>query len=170
MVELDKILVTIQQAIEIEKFGYEFYTNMRLFVKNKNGHRLISHLANLEIDHIKWLENEYKKQFKKIKIFDETGDLGISFEGKSEIFLKDKNVEIFKNFESKTAIKYAIEIEKRSMEFYRNHMESTDDLNLKDLFNKLADYEKDHISILNETLKGLEVENTWILPPMHIHW
>ena len=32
MTGIDKVLGTVVQAIEIEKFGYEFYHNMREFV------------------------------------------------------------------------------------------------------------------------------------------
>ena len=58
MHEVDRVLGTIQQAIEIERFGYEFYNHMRTFVKDKDGHKLISYIANLEVDHIKWLEED----------------------------------------------------------------------------------------------------------------
>lgn len=59
MTAIDRLLITIQEAIEIEKFGCTFYTNMRSFIKDKDGHKFISHLANLEVDHIKWLGDEY---------------------------------------------------------------------------------------------------------------
>jgi rubrerythrin len=170
MVAIDKILGTIQQAIEIEKFGYDFYSNMRLFVPDKEGHKLISHLAKLEIDHIKWLEEEYKKQFQKMSTIEVGEDINISIEGKSEIFFKDRSIDIFKNFEAKEAIKFAIDVENRSMGFYKKHMEITDDQDLKELFSKLADYEKEHISVLNDNLKSLEMDNTWVFPPMHFHW
>jgi rubrerythrin len=170
MVEIDKKLSTIQQAIELEKFGYDFYSNMRLFVTDKEGHKLVSYLANLEIDHIKWLEDEYKKQFQRLDSIDEGAQDNISLEGKVELFLKDKNIDVFRNFEASEAIEFAIEVEKRSVEFYRKHMETTDDQDLKSLFNKLADYEKEHISILNETLKSLKSDNKWISALMHVHW
>jgi rubrerythrin len=170
MVEINKILGTIQEAIEIEKFGYDFYSNMRLFIKDPDGHKLISHIAKLEIDHIKWLEEEYNRQFPKMDTLRNDEKIGISIEGKSNIFLKDKNIEIFQNFEASKAVKFAIDIEKRSMDFYKQNIELTDDQDLKNLFSKLADFENEHISVLNETLKSLESKNTWASPSVHIHW
>lgn len=170
MTELDKVLGTIQQAIEIEKFGYSFYTNMRGFVKDKDGHKLITNFANLEIDHIKWLEDEYKKQFDKIESLDETPTIDVSITGKEDIFLRDKLPEIFKDFDSTKAVKFAIDIEKRSVDFYKNQAEITSDSDLKDLFNRLADFEKEHITILSQTLKSLETKDDWGLASLHIHW
>jgi rubrerythrin len=170
MVEINKILGTIQEAIEIEKFGYDFYSNMRLFVKDPDGHRLISNIAKLEIDHIKWLEEEYNRQYPKMYASENSDQIGISIEGKSEIFFKDKNIDVFQNFEAKAAVKFAINIEKRSMEFYKQNIDLTNDQDLKILFNKLAEFEKEHISVLSETLKSLETENKWSSPSIHVHW
>jgi len=170
MTELDKVLGTIQQAIEIEKFGYSFYTNMRTFVKDKDGHKLITNFANLEIDHIKWLEDEYQKQFNKIKSFDETPSIDISIIGKEDIFLRDQLPEIFKDFDSKKAVNFTIDIEKRSVDFYKDQADITSDADLKDLFRRLADFELEHITILSETLKSLETKNDWSLAMFHVNW
>ncbi len=170
MSEIDKILGTIQQAIEIEKFGYDFYTHMRSFVKDKDGHKLLSYIADLEIDHMKWLEEEYKRQLKKLEEFNEEPAPHISITGKEEIFFKDKLPDIFKKFDSKKALNFAIDVENRSIEFYENNLNQTDDEQLKELFKKLADFERDHISILNNTLKSLESEGAWMSPALHILW
>ena len=170
--ELNKVLGTVQQAIEIEKFGYEFYTNMRTFVKNKDGHKLISRLANLEIDHIKWLENEYNRQFDNLESFHEesASTINISLSGRDEIFFKDKLPEIFREFNAVKALDFAIEIENKSVEFYQKNIEITDNEELKDLFKRLADFEKDHIKVLNDTKRSLETDDSWITQSVHILW
>ena len=170
METIDKVLGTIQQAIEIEKFGYEFYTNMRPFVKDKDGHKLISTIANLEVDHIKWLEDEYKRQIDNIDSFDEQEIEKISITAKDEIFFKDKLPEIFRKFDAKKAINFAIEIENHSIEFYQKQMDLTNNDQVRDLFRKLADFEKKHITVLKDTLNSLENKDSWIPFGSHVLW
>ena len=170
MTAIDKLLVSIQEAIEIEKFGYTFYTNMRSFVKDKDGHKFISYLANLEVDHIKWLEDEYKKQLKKLETFDESKTIDISITGKDEIFIGDNMPDIFKEFDRIKALDFAIGIEKHSVEFYKKNMDITEDDDLKQLFKRLVDFESEHIEILTEAKKSLQTTNNWLSIGMHFHW
>jgi rubrerythrin len=160
--DIDKELKTIKQAIAIERFGYDFYNNMRDFVKDKNGQLLISYLGRLEVDHIKWLEEEYQRQLSKMDEIQEGQTPDISLIGKEEIFLgEDKLPDIFKDFDPLKAIKFAIDIENRSVKFYEKNMEITDDDKTKDLFKRLADFEKDHIIILKENQKSLQEMGLW---------
>jgi rubrerythrin len=160
--DIDKELKTIKQAIAIERFGYDFYNNMRDFVKDKNGQLLISYLGRLEVDHIKWLEEEYQRQLSKLDEIHEEQTPDISLIGKEEIFLgEDKLPDIFKDFNPLKAIKFAIDIENRSVKFYEKNMKITDDDKTKDLFKRLADFEKDHIIILKENQKSLQEMGLW---------
>ena len=170
MTAIDKLLITIQEAIEIEKFGYTFYTNMRSFVKDRDGHKFISYLANLEVEHIKWLEDQYKKQLKKLESFDESKTVDISIIGKDEIFITDNMPQIFKEFDKIKALDFAIGIEKRSVEFYKKNMDIIEDDELKQLFKRLVDFESEHIEILSEAKKNLQTTNNWLSIGMHFHW
>lgn len=165
MTGVDKVLGTVSQAIEIEKFGYDFYYSMREFVSDVDGQRLVSYLGKLEIDHIKWLEDEYERQLAKMQEFEETPNVNLSLLAKGEIFLdSEKLPEIFKDFEPKKALSFAIQIEKRSIEFYENNLKVSEDDKTKALFQKLADFEKEHIVILNDNLKSLQDNGNWIPP------
>ncbi|NIM57755.1 MAG: hypothetical protein GTO16_02275 [Candidatus Aminicenantes bacterium] len=162
MTEIDKVLGTIKQAIAIERFGYDFYYNMRDFIKDKNGQLLMSYLGRLEVDHIKWLEEEYHRQLSKLDELQEEKLVDISLIGKEEIFLgEDKLPDIFKDFDPLKAIKFAIGIENRSVEFYEKNMKITDDDKIRDLFNRLADFERDHITILKDNQKSLQEMGLW---------
>jgi rubrerythrin len=162
MTEIDKGLGTLKQAITIERFGYDLYDGMRNFVKDRNGQLLISYLARLEAEHVKWLEEEYERQLKKLDELHEEQTVDISLIGKEEIFLgEDTLPDIFKDFDPLKAIKFAIIIENRSVEFYEKNMEITDDDETKDLFNRLADFERDHITILKDNLKSLQEMGLW---------
>lgn len=170
MQDIDKILGTVQEAIEIEKFGYDFYSNMRTFVKDKDGHKLISRLASLEVDHIKWLEEEYKRQIDKLDTFDSQAAEKISIIAKDEIFFQKNLPALFSDFDRVKAVKFAIDIEKRSMEFYQKNLELAEDDVLKDLFKRLADFEQKHINVLNETINSLETKQTWFSEAMRVLW
>ncbi len=70
--------------------------------------------------------------------------------------------EIFKDFDPQHALSFAIQIEKRSIEFYERAKETSEEDSVKELFKKLADFERDHIVLLNNNLKSLKENGTWI--------
>ncbi|UCG70831.1 MAG: ferritin family protein [Thermoplasmata archaeon] len=165
MTDVDKTLGALLQAIEIEKFGYDFYYNMREFVPDVEGQRLVSYLGKLEIDHINWLEEEYDRQLTKMQDFDEEPKVDISLLGKEKIFLEQKDLpDLFKDFDPQKALDYAIQLEMRSIEFYESNIEISDDDKTRDLFKRLADFERDHIVILSDNLKSLQEKGRWIPP------
>jgi rubrerythrin len=159
--KIDTTLAIIKQAIEIEQFGYDFYNEMRSYVRTRVGQKVVSHLANLEVDHIKWLEEEYDRQLDKIEEFDENHAIDISLTGKSEIFIVDGLSEVFRGSDIEQALEFAIEVEKKSVNFYNNTGAVEDD-RLRELFRKLADYEREHIELLKENLKSVKSGGPWI--------
>lgn len=167
MSAIEKKLGMIQQAIEIEKFGHDFYSSMRTHVKDKNGQKLLSFLARFEVDHIKWLEEEYERQLKKLDEFKEES-INLSLVGKGEIFLTDEVPDMFTDFDPIRANNFAIDVEKRSVEFYEKNIDYADDDQVKDLFKRLADFEKDHIKVLEDNLLNLKSNGRWIEPPLHM--
>jgi hypothetical protein len=165
MTGIDKVLQTVSQAIEIERFGYDFYYSMREFVPDVDGQRLVSYLGKLEVDHIKWLEEEYDRLLMKMQEFDEIASVNLSLLGKGEIFLdSEKLPEIFREFDPQKALTFAIQIEKRSIDFYEGAKDVSEDDSSKALFQKLADFERDHIVLLNDNLKNLQDNGKWIPP------
>ena len=167
MVRTDRVLSTIQQAMEIERFGYGFYNSMRPFVKDAKGQKFISYLANLELQHLHWLEEAYTKQLINMDAFDEAEPTNLSLIAKDEIFLADNMPDIFKNFDAVNAVEYAIKVENKSVEFYDRYQDLSDDDNLNDLFKRLVDFEKDHIKILEKNLESLKSKGEWEAPPKH---
>lgn len=159
---IDTSLAIIKQAIDIEQFGYEFYNNMRSFVRNRVGQKMISHLVNMEVDHIRWLEEEYDRQLDRLDEFDDTEQIDVSIEGKSEMFVVDELPGVFRDSDPEKALEYAIMVEKRSMAFYANNLKITDDDNIRQLFHRLADFEKEHIELLDINLQSLRSGGPWI--------
>ena len=159
--KIDTTLAIIKQAIEIEQFGYDFYNNMRSFVRTRVGQKVVSHLANLEVDHIRWLEEEYDRQLDKLQEFDENHTIDLSLTGKNEIFIIDKLPEVFSGADPEQALEFAIEVEQKSVKFY-SYRETIEDDRLKELFGKLADYEREHIELLKENLKSIQAGGPWV--------
>lgn len=165
MTGIDKVLGTVSQAIEIERFGYDFYISMREFVTDVDGQRLVSYLGKLEVDHIRWLEEEYDRQLIKMQEFDEIPKIDLALLAKGEIFLDSEKLPgIFKDFDPQHALSFAIQIEKRSIEFYERAKEVSEDDSSRNLFKRLADFERDHIILLNDNLKSLQENGKWIAP------
>ena len=160
--QIDITMGTIRRAIEIENFGYGFYNTMRDFVNDRSAQSIISHLAEMELEHMKWLEEEYKRTLQNSDVLNESGAQPISIIAKGEIFLDHRRLpEIFSDFDAVKAIKFAIDIEKRSVEFYKKNQKIIDDYETRNLFGRLADFEKDHIALLTDNLKSLERTGDW---------
>lgn len=159
---IDRVLETIGQAIEIENYGYGFYNGMRAYVDDRKALSVISDLAEMELEHMKWLEEEYKRILRTADELDETEVLPISMTAKGEIFLDNiKLKDIFRDFDAVKALRFAIDIERRSVDFYKRNREIVDDDRTMDLFTRLADFELDHITLLAENLKNLESTGSW---------
>jgi rubrerythrin len=159
---IDKDLGILHQAIAIERFGHDFYTSLRPMIKDIQGQMLVSYLARLELDHIMWLEEEYKKQLAKLSELHEEKGVDISLVGKGEIFLDEDNLpDIYRDFDPVRALEFAVRIESRSVAFYEKNMEIASDDGTKDLYKRLADFERDHIVILNENQKSLQEGGQW---------
>jgi rubrerythrin len=164
MAQIDRVLGAIQQAMEIERFGYGFYNSMRPFVKDSKGQKFISHLANLELQHLHWLEEEYTRQLVNMDALDEAEPTNMSLVG-TEVFVGENMPDIFKKFDPVGAVEYAIQVEIKSVEFYERYQDISDDDRLNDLFKRLVDFEKDHITILESNLESLKSKGEWEAPP-----
>ncbi len=158
----DRVLEILTQAIEIENYGYGFYNGMRSYAADGNARSVISHLAGMELDHMKWLEAEYQRILRTTHELDEVGAQPISVTAKGEIFLDNRELpDLFKDFDAAKALRLAIDIERRSVDFYKRNREIVDDDRTRELFTRLADFELDHISLLADNLKNLETTGSW---------
>ena len=165
MTEMDRVLAAVRQAIKIERFGYDFYNGMREFVTDVDGQKVVSFLGSLEVDHIKWLEEEYNRQLGKLEDLREEMQVNLSLLGKEKIFFqKEALPELFEDFDAKAALDFAVSLEKRSIEFYEDNLDISEDEETRNLFTRLADFERDHVAILNKNLKSLKEKGAWVLP------
>lgn len=154
------LLDALKIAMELEEYGYNFYKDVRGFVKSEKGRALLEFLAGQEMDHKRWLEIEHSNLSKDIRE-GKKSDEKLNMELPNPWIIFSKTDEITKSMDSIEATKFAIEIEKRSMEFYSTCGQVTSVETAKGLFEKLVDFEDSHLRLLEENLSYLETEGDW---------
>jgi rubrerythrin len=154
------LLRALRTAMELEEYGYTFYRDVREFVESEKGRALLEFLAKQEVEHKAWLQEEHEKLQKEIseggatdeRLNIELPNPRIVFSGKDEITAKMDSIE---------ATKFALDVEKKSIEFYSACGMMTTVETAKDLFGKLSRFEETHAKLLEENLSYLETEGDW---------
>jgi rubrerythrin len=162
MMEEESIEI-LQKAIDIETFGQDYYTKLKSAVSDKEGAALLGFLANAENEHIEQLTKilgKYDAEARKTEIDILVADI-LMEEGIQNIFkgLMAKNkLEVTDAIE---AMKLGMEVEARSIDFYRKNAEKTPEQDIATLFNDLSNWEKEHLTLLKENLRTLKDEGVW---------
>ncbi len=152
-----KILDILKEAISIEIYGMEYYSIFGELVEDENAKSLLKGLARDEGEHREHLEKEYKKLTGKpvdIKILDKENR-----EKARQIF--PESLEPLGIEETKDVLKLGIRTEERSIELYSNSAKRTDAGGSKELFLRLAVFEKGHKELLEDALYYLDQEGSW---------
>jgi len=152
-----KIPDILKEAISIEIYGMEYYSMFGELVEDENAKSLMRGLARDEGEHREHLEKEYKKVSGKpvdIKTLDKENR-----EKARQIF--PESMEPLGIEETKDVLKLGIRTEERSIELYSNSAKRTDAGGSKDLFLKLADFEKGHKELLEDALYYLDQGGSW---------
>ncbi|MDD5617415.1 MAG: ferritin family protein [Candidatus Methanoperedens sp.] len=152
-----KIPDILKEAISIEIYGMEYYSIFSELVEDENAKSLLKGLARDEGEHREYLEKEYKKLTGKpvdIKILDRENR-----EKARQIF--PESLEPLGIEETKDVLKLGIRTEERSIKLYSNSAKRTDAGGSKELFLKLAVFEKGHKELLEDALYYLEQEGSW---------
>lgn len=152
-----KIPDILKEAISIEIYGMEYYSIFGELVEDENAKSLLKGLARDEGEHREYLEKEYKKLTGKpvdIKILDRENR-----EKARQIF--PESLEPLGIEETKDVLKLGIRTEERSIKLYSNSAKRTDAGGSKELFLKLAVFEKGHKELLEDALYYLDQEGSW---------
>ncbi|KYK34447.1 MAG: ferritin family protein [Theionarchaea archaeon] len=128
-------------ALELERKGFTFYSEAAKKTENETGKKMFSQLAKEEEEHIgkikKMFSNLYpQNNHKEIPLF---------------------NAEISEYSGEIDAIRIGIDMEKKSIEFYKNRAKG----NLKSLFNELIEFEKEHLELLQAELDYVQKTGFW---------
>jgi rubrerythrin len=147
----------LKEAISIEIYGMEYYSIFSELVEDENAKSLLRGLARDEGEHREHLEKEYEKLSGKpvdIKTLDKENR-----EKAQHIF--PESMEPLGIEETKDVLELGIRAEERSIELYSNSAKRTDAGGSKDLFLKLAGFEKGHKGLLEDALYYFEQGGSW---------
>lgn len=136
----------LRYAMQMELDGHNFFKEKASQFNNPTTEKLFLNLADTEMEHYRYLENQLEKYLKTD-----------SFDMSPEVLDRDENI-----FESReesehiketlkesdipdlTILRMAYLIERDYKEFYQNAAESADNPDIKAIFTKLAKWEEGH--------------------------
>lgn len=146
---IDPALV-LRNAVEMEIQGKEFYERGAEKMKNQRGKEMFLSLVKQERVHIDILEDQLNR-FVHDKVWLSLKQLKNEAPATKISVFQDKDIKkiaIGPNAGELEVIKMGMEVEKKSVEYYRAAGNDVRDKNAKDLFNWLVAQEAGHLTIL----------------------
>ncbi len=143
----------LRNAIEMEIQGKEFYERAAGKMRNKRGKDMFMSLVKQERIHVDILEDELERfvHDKGWSTLREAQSQAMSSSPTKISVFQDKairRIEIGPDAGELEVIKLGMEIEKKSIEYYREAGMKVGDKNAKDIFNWLVAQETGHLTIL----------------------
>jgi rubrerythrin len=159
----ESILGILRSAIEIEKYGIEYYNLLTTLIDDVTGKEFLEYLAEAERIHQRTLEDEYDKH-------KQTGDDAIrplpmdnlDDDGKQLIFSVPLEEYDPSTVSAADALKFGIHVEEQSMRFYSYASKIVDEVELKSVLKDLIEFEKEHLVLLKQNLEMLESKGNWM--------
>ncbi len=150
----------LRAALEIEKFGIEFYHNFSTCVKEARGAALLRSLMEDEKKHKAILEKEiahFQSKCDASYVQPSPEFLDIV---PSRVFIPKQDSCMLLQDEI-NALEKGLEVEKKSIAMYSEAEEKVDDPRLKGTFRSLANWEVTHRDLLEENLRLLKLDGAW---------
>jgi rubrerythrin len=150
----------LKEAILLERRGKAFYTTAARQTESEAARKIFEMMAAEEDEHINFLSKQFayyekNKSFMKVDDAADTDDTTVM-----EILTEQiKNQVNAAGFEA-AAISAAMDFETRAVQIYSERAEAATDVNEKEMYQMLADWEKGHhywLHKINEDLK----EQVW---------
>jgi len=138
-------------AIELERYGYDFYTAFAESIDDPEGKALMTFLANAE--------KEHEDAFTKMR--ENAADIEISGSIPSMDPRAVFPVERVSEVDAIEATTQAVAVEVKTAAFYHKCADSVDDITIRDFFMRLVEEEQKHKAVLEENLRSLRNEGTW---------
>jgi rubrerythrin len=159
----EEIREILHRAIEIEVFGTYYYNKISNGLEDREGKALFKNLANAEEEHEETL-NQMLDKYGGEAITTEIDNViaSILMEGGIENIFKDlMKKDKLEKVDAIEALKLGIEVEARSIAFYKNNAKKSPKTDLEALFTKLSNWEKEHLDLLKENHRMLKDEGSW---------
>ena len=160
--DLAKAVLT---AMELEMAGLETFIKLARKTKNETGKNMFLRLASDELEHMKFFHQYRLRLEKEGKWAPPAADfkpIAVVRPALQEIDAKTKGEE---HADELTALRTALELERRSVEFYNGLMERTVDPEVRQLFAKLRDVEEGHYELIQAEIDSLTGQGFWFGVP-----
>ncbi|MDO8691811.1 MAG: ferritin family protein [Dehalococcoidia bacterium] len=139
----------IMLAIDIEKRGYNFYTEASAVTEDPRGRAMFSRLAQDEVRHLEWLTG-HKESLEKSGHWKDIILSGKALALGGRVFPKSAGPKSGAKGKTREleALRRGIQAEKDSMALYRALEAKIDDVRGKNTFQRLASEEEGHFHLL----------------------
>jgi rubrerythrin len=148
-------------AIQVEKYGYEFYTAMSKCIKDKNGKIILKSLAEDESQHRAWLERQIDRISPGKNPATITPDQSYIRLIPSKIFPSTTGETCLVLEDEIKGLEIGVQIEKNSVRMYSEAADLSSDPETRVVMLRLANWEKGHQKILEENLQYLRRGGSW---------
>jgi rubrerythrin len=161
--EAARVLEALNIGLEIEAYGFKFYSKAAQDVKDPKGRQTLRFLADEEKDHLKFIRELKESLTKK----DDSVLKGIvkehlSKQG-SKVFpeLEEYMEEIREARGDKLILGEAEEIEKRSVKFYNDSAKGIENKDYQDIFRVLIKEEEGHLKLVEQMADYMTLHGVW---------
>ena len=141
----------LELTLAIERRGYTFYTNASRKTKNDTGRRMFQRLAAEESDHLRRLQQEHRSLIEKNEwLKREPARLPLSRKIVEEIFPQKEllKIEVKDETSDLDALNIAMNLERRSHQFFKDFADHITDSNGRQIFMDFAKDEESHLKAL----------------------
>jgi Fur family ferric uptake transcriptional regulator len=148
----------LELTLNIERRGYTFYTNASRKTKNGSGRVMFQRLAAEESDHLRRLQDEYRSLMQKNEwLKREPARLPLSRKIAEEIFPQKEllKVEVKEETSDLDALNIAMDLERRSHQFFKDFAEHISDASGRKIFMEFAKDEESHLRALKAEYQTL---------------
>src|SRR5499426_3454015 len=148
----------LELTLAIERRGYTFYTNASRKTKNGSGRLMFQRLAAEESDHLRRLQAEHQSLIRKNQwLKREPARLPLSRKIVEEIFPQKEllKIEVKDETSDIDALNIAMNLERRSHQFFKDFADHITDTNGRKVFMDFAKDEESHLKALVAEYKTL---------------
>ena len=148
---------TFEYAMQMEKDGEDFYREVARQSPNRGIKTILTMLADEEVRHYKVIEKMKSAepvQLAEGSVLTEAKNVFAQFKESGEKFISEANqIRLYKK---------ALDIEKKSQDFYTEKAGEVSDKNAKELFLRLAQEEQKHYVLVENIIDFLSRPDTWL--------
>jgi rubrerythrin len=157
----ERVAAGLEKAMQAEIEGQHFYQMAAQNTPDARGREVFETLAREELEHYEFLKAQYQS-LKQTGRVDAEAKLGepLKLEGPHPIFSSEIRRRIGGAHYEMTALSIGIQLELSAVNFYRAEAEATSDPQVAAFHQRLAAWEKGHLSALQAQSEALK-EDYW---------